>query len=119
MNPLTELPGNSVIDRLLNHIINDKSNYSVLYFDLDNLKIYNDIYGFENGDEIIIFTWNIIQHEIKSLFGNEGFIGHIGGDDFIFVKKHSYEECEILCKNIIARFESEIKDFLMMKILIL
>ena len=28
----------------------------MVYFDLDNFKAYNDVYGFSNGDEIIKFT---------------------------------------------------------------
>lgn len=111
LNPLTGLPGNLSIDRVLNHIINDKERHCILYFDLDNFKVYNDTYGFDNGDKIIIFTANIIQHEINKMFGKDGFVGHIGGDDFIFIRKNSYRQCEVLCENIISRFDAEIKNY--------
>ncbi len=74
--------------------------YCVLYFDIDNFKPYNDVYGFENGDNIIKFLAKVINSNIS--YGN--FIGHIGGDDFIAIV-YSWE-VDKLCENIIKDFES-------------
>ena len=57
--------------------------FSVLYLDLDNFKAYNDVYGFLKGDQIIEYTANIIVSAVHN-YGN-GFVGHIGGDDFIAI----------------------------------
>ena len=32
--------------------INSVEEYYVMYFDIDNFKAYNDVYGFENWDRI-------------------------------------------------------------------
>lgn len=56
LNPLTGLPENVIIESKLKDILNFKNNSCILYFDIDNFKIYNDIYGFENGDKIIKLT---------------------------------------------------------------
>jgi diguanylate cyclase (GGDEF)-like protein len=87
--------------RLLN-----KETFAILYFDLDNFKAYNDVYGFSNGDEIIKFTANIITRHIHKILESENFVGHVGGDDFVAViSMTNYED---LCKEIIKDFDDNI-----------
>lgn len=84
-NPLTRLPGNtSIMEELQNRIALDKP-FAVGYADLDKFKIYNDKYGFEKGDEVIRTTARIIVENTNRVAGKDAFIGHIGGDDFVFV----------------------------------
>ena len=52
VSPLTGLPGNVQIDAELKKRLLRKEKFAVLYFDLDNFKAYNDVYGFLKGDEI-------------------------------------------------------------------
>ena len=75
--------------------------FSVMYVDLDNFKAYNDVYGFLKGDKIIQFTADTISDAIHES-GQGGFIGHVGGDDFIAIVP--YLETEKLCQRIIAIF---------------
>ena len=60
--------------------------YSVYYLDLDNFKAYNDIYGFENGDKIIC----ALAETLCEVVNREGFVGHIGGDDFVLIVRGEY-----------------------------
>ncbi|MBF0490453.1 MAG: response regulator [Candidatus Omnitrophica bacterium] len=84
-NPLTHLPGNpSIMDELQNSIDSGKI-FAVGYVDLDKFKIYNDQYGFEHGDEIIRETARILIEATQGICGNDAFVGHIGGDDFVFI----------------------------------
>lgn len=99
-NPLTGLPGNVIIEQNLEKCIFSKEEYCVLYFDIDNFKPYNDVYGFENGDKIIKFLAKSISSNISS----RDFIGHIGGDDFIAVL--GYWKAEKVCEKIIKDFDS-------------
>ena len=108
ISPLTGLPGNVQIHTELKKRITKKEEFSVLYFDLDNFKAYNDVYGFLKGDKIIEFTANTIIEEIHTE-GNSGFIGHIGGDDFIAIVP--YTDTEDLCQRIIAKFDKKVKIF--------
>ena len=108
VSPLTGLPGNVQIHSELKKRISKEEEFSVLYVDLDNFKSYNDVYGFLKGDKIIQFTADTLINEIhKNNAG--GFVGHVGGDDFIAIVP--YTETEDLCQRIIATFESKIKDF--------
>lgn len=108
-NPLTGLPGNILIEEKLNKLVNLNDPYYVIYFDLDNFKAFNDVYGFENGDKMIIFTAEIIQDCLKEYDNNSSFLGHIGGDDFVAIVLDN--EIDRLCHTIIQQFDSQVKDF--------
>lgn len=105
LNPLTRLPGNHIIEDKLNEIIKQET-FSILYFDLDHFKAYNDTYGFKKGDELLQATADLL----KRTFEKAGiFLGHIGGDDFIAVLNH-YDVLSI-CEVIIKEFDRGITSF--------
>ncbi|MDI6604338.1 MAG: GGDEF domain-containing protein [Thermoanaerobacteraceae bacterium] len=106
-NPLTGLPGNLMIEEKIREIITQNDPFSLLYFDLNNFKAYNDIYGFEKGDKVIKYTANIIDRHLY--FYKDSFLGHIGGDDYVAILK-TYE-VEDLCKNIVEEFDYNIVRF--------
>ncbi|MCI9063164.1 MAG: diguanylate cyclase [Clostridia bacterium] len=109
ISPLTGLPGNVQIQAELKKHLSRNEDFSVFYLDLDNFKAYNDVYGFLKGDSIIEFTANVITESIREVTP-QGFIGHVGGDDFIAIVPTT-EKIEEICQNIIARFDNEVKKF--------
>ncbi len=111
-NPLTGLPGNTIINRVLNDTITYSTPCCTLYFDLDNFKAYNDVYGFDNGDKIIKTTAQIIQDKIKSRDSINSFVGHIGGDDFVAVIETSdTDKLQQMVTDILTSFDSKIIEF--------
>ncbi|WP_312108684.1 bifunctional diguanylate cyclase/phosphodiesterase [Brevibacillus reuszeri] len=84
-NPLTGLPGNVQIERELNQRVKQKVDQMVIYCDLDHFKWFNDRYGFEVGDQIIVRTASLLKEAAKRYGSGTDFIGHIGGDDFILI----------------------------------
>ena len=107
VSPLTGLPGNVQIQTELKKRLLRKETFQVLYFDLDNFKAYNDVYGFLKGDEIIKLTARIITKNVHSLEDSDIFVGHIGGDDFVAIVDENVDHDKI-CQNIIAEFDKEI-----------
>ena len=102
-SPLTGLPGNVQIQTEMKKRLLKKEKFAVLYFDLDNFKAYNDVYGFSNGDEIIKFTARVISKNVHGIENSNNFIGHIGGDDFVsIIEPTDYDN---LCKQIINEFD--------------
>jgi diguanylate cyclase (GGDEF)-like protein len=85
VNPLTRLPGNITIIRTIQGMIEKGELFGVAYADLDNFKPFNDHYGFSRGDEVIKMTGRLILNTVKNRQPKGSFVGHIGGDDFIFV----------------------------------
>ena len=109
VSPLTGLPGNVQIQAEIKKRILNKEEFCMMYFDLDNFKAYNDVYGFIKGDEIIKFTSKVILKNVHSKELEDSFVGHIGGDDFIAIV--SGKNCEDICKNIIAEFDFNVKRY--------
>ncbi|MCI8345033.1 MAG: diguanylate cyclase [Clostridia bacterium] len=109
VSPLTGLPGNVQIQAEIKKRILNKEEFCMMYFDLDNFKAYNDVYGFIKGDEIIKFTSKVILKNVHSKELEDSFVGHIGGDDFIAIV--SGKNCEDICQNIIAEFDFNVKRY--------
>lgn len=102
-NPLTHLPGNTSIMEELQHRIDAKQTFAVGHADIDKFKNYNDKYGFEKGDEIIRSTARILIQAAREQGGPDGFVGHIGGDDFVFIVEDS--KADGICETIIKEFD--------------
>lgn len=109
ISPLTGLPGNVQIQTEMKKRLLSNEEFAVLYFDLDNFKAYNDLYGFSQGDEIIKFTAKTITKNVHTVECDYGFVGHIGGDDFIAITTNG--DYEQICRNVIAEFDSKVLNF--------
>lgn len=110
-NPLTQLPGNVAINRVINEKLREQRQFSVAYFDLNHFKPYNDIYGYEQGDQVIKWVAQLLQ---KTLTGCSNFVGHIGGDDFVVIFDHAAvtaDRIENSCQKVIERFDKDIVQF--------
>ncbi|CCJ32833.1 GGDEF domain-containing protein [Caloramator australicus] len=111
-NPLTGLPGNILIENTLSDVITKGKKVSILYFDINNFKAYNDTYGFENGDRVIKLTSNIITDCLKLHLKDNYFLGHIGGDDYIaIIEEDDFEFINKICTEIAEKFDTHIKGF--------
>jgi len=106
VNPLTELPGNVLIETELEACLVAPQDCKILYFDMNNFKAYNDVYGFEKGDKIIKCLSAIIK---KHTNRDRDFIGHIGGDDFVTI--YRADDVESFCQKVIAEFDRAILRF--------
>ncbi len=109
-NPLTKLPGNLMIEKYLSDITTNKNSYILCYFDLDNFKAFNDVYGFRSGDRAIILFADILRKNLPSEF----FKAHIGGDDFfVGVEFNKDTEKKYIKKlfNILTKFKDDAREF--------
>lgn len=102
-NPLTGLPGNTIIEEEINNRLNNGGKFWLIYCDLDNFKSYNDKYGFEQGDKIILLTARILQYCLKKYGTKNDFVGHVGGDDFVIITQ--LNNAERICSRIIKIFD--------------
>lgn len=84
-NPLTGLPGNLTITREAEWRLAGEVPFAFAYLDLDHFKAYNDCYGFSRGDEVLRMTARVLVNVIRSLRSDNTYVGHIGGDDFVFI----------------------------------
>ena len=75
---------------------------TIMYIDLDNFKYYNDTFGHNIGDVILVEMADIFQEEV----GNDGFVTRFGGDEFL-ITLYSQDNLrtEQLAKNIYRQIE--------------
>ena len=78
--------------------------FAVCYADLDHFKEFNDRYSYYDGDRVIYLLSRILHDVVKGLLAQRGFVGHIGGDDFIFVVPT--EEISPVCSEILDVFDT-------------
>jgi diguanylate cyclase (GGDEF)-like protein len=103
INPSSRLPGPAIIEREIERQIELTQEFAVCYADLDNFKAFNDYYGYYFGDRVIKLTARIIKDVVFDVC-REGFVGHIGGDDFMFIIPS--DKVPAICENIIRTFDT-------------
>ncbi len=107
-NPLSGLPGNVSIERDIEHRAKEGVPTAMGYIDLDNFKVYNDVYGFERGDRIILLTAEILREAMKAHGNEDDFLGHVGGDDFLIMA--APERAEAICRHAMDAFAVRSKE---------
>lgn len=108
-NPLTRLPGNTTILFETTARIESGQPFALAYVDIDNFKSFNDRYGYGRGDEVLVVACRILTTVVGELAGSEGFVGHVGGDDFVFMSRPN--TVDAICQTVIKRFDLVIPDF--------
>lgn len=108
-NPLTHLPGNTSIIRYVQSRIDNKDDFAMCYCDLDYFKSFNDKYGFTRGDEVLLMSARVILNTVRAISPGDFFVGHVGGDDFVFVVPSDL--AEEACRQIIASFDAIVPQF--------
>lgn len=108
-NPLTKLPGNNQIERFIEKTLkrNQKTITHIIYFDFNDFKPFNDIYGFRQGDRAILIFSELLQKR----YPKDAFIAHIGGDDFfVGLKNHKFEEVFELTNKVQIEFKNSVEN---------
>ena len=103
VNPLSGLPGNPTITEEIESRLARDEDFALLYVDIDRFKEFNDHYGFTRGDRVITMLSEIL---VDVAGGDERFVGHIGGDDFVILART--DEAEALAGAIAHRFDEAI-----------
>ncbi|MDF2472775.1 MAG: diguanylate cyclase and metal dependent phosphohydrolase [Anaerocolumna sp.] len=80
--------------------IDDSNNipFAYMIFDINGLKLTNDAFGHEMGDKLIITVAEILM----DAFGQDGYVGRFGGDEFVAVLPGTdCEQADVIKKNIL------------------
>jgi GGDEF domain-containing protein len=103
VHPSTRLAGTSAIEAEIGRRLALGDYFAVCYADLDHFKEFNDRYSYNEGDRVIRILAKLLHDVVKGTCGEDGFIGHIGGDDFIFIIP--YNAIPSVCGEIVATFD--------------
>jgi len=102
VHPTTRLPGTVQIERDLQERLRSGQKFAFCYADLDHFKEFNDRYGYQNGDRVILIVSRVLRDVVRA-HSPGGFVGHIGGDDFIFTVP--FEHLHASCTDVITVFD--------------
>jgi diguanylate cyclase (GGDEF)-like protein len=105
-SPLTRLPGNIAIERVLDQRLKSGANFAFCYADLDNFKPFSDHYGYAKGSELLRVTGDLMLATVKACGDPGSFVGHVGGDDFVMVL--STDKAAAVCEAVINAFDAEV-----------
>ncbi len=105
VSPLTGLPGNHAINKAIRARLEQGQPFGMLQIDIDHFKAFNDYYGYGRGDEAIQLLAFIARDAVTRMGGPEGFVGHIGGDDFVVLAP--VDVAEEVGEEIVERFKVE------------
>jgi GGDEF domain-containing protein len=104
VHPSTRLPGAPEIEADIGRRLEGGEKFAVCYADLDHFKEYNDRYSYFEGDRVIRILAKILHDVVKGLVPEGSFVGHIGGDDFIYIiPVHNVKE---VSEEIVSIFDS-------------
>ena len=106
LSPLTGLAGNIRIQEEIQRRVSEDRPFAILYADLDHFKAYNDHYGFVQGDRAIQLLARLATEVIHEEAGPEGFVGHVGGDDFILIV--APDAAESVAASLCRRFDEQV-----------
>jgi diguanylate cyclase (GGDEF)-like protein len=105
LSPLTGLPGNIRVQEEIRRRVTEEQPFSLLYADLDHFKAYNDNYGFVRGDRAIQALARLVTETVHEVAGPAGFVGHVGGDDFVILVDPDVGE--LVAKTLCERFDEQ------------
>lgn len=103
VHPSTRLPGTVEIEAEIGRRMDRGELMGVCYADLDHFKEFNDRYSYYDGDRVIRLLAKLLHDVTKGICGERGFVGHIGGDDFIFIVP--VEAVSETCSEIVSVFD--------------
>lgn len=87
---LTGVKNRAAIFKEIPSIMKKKSNFKIIFLDLDKFKLINDTFGHDMGDKYLIQFANKCEEIIE----HKGEIYRIGGDEFvIIIDSDSTDDC--------------------------
>lgn len=95
---LTKVYTREVMIQKVKDVMKHNDQFVLMIIDIDNFKLFNDTYGHMFGDIVLVET----AASIKKFLGNRGFIGRIGGDEFLVLAyvENNYDMIHNACRDI-------------------
>jgi len=91
---LTCLPNRGFMLKKIENILNesdDNTRFSLLFLDLDNFKMVNDILGHDYGDQLL----KNIAWELRKCIDSKDIVARLGGDEFLILFTDMWDKYKI------------------------
>jgi DNA-binding response OmpR family regulator len=104
-NPTTELPGSTAIEEHVESVLRSDRDAIVIQIDVRGFERYADVVGHTRAHALVASLGNLILDRMRAVAGDGGFVGHLGGVDFVVVVEP--EVAEPLAQAVIEAFEEQ------------
>jgi DNA-binding response OmpR family regulator len=106
VNPLTLLPGKMHLREALEYRLQENRPFDLVLSDLKGLAVFNKVYGYDRGDELIKLTAGVIEAELSKNEGTQATLYQLDGGCFAFMLNPGF--ADIICQSIIDRLSREL-----------
>ena len=110
LNDVSHLPGNFVINEVMEIKLQNNEDFVIMYLDIDKFKAFDDYFGIYRSCMVIEFLSSLIIRVVEEYGGSEDFVGHVGGDDLVIICT-DFENAKIIGERIIEEFDANITNF--------
>jgi diguanylate cyclase (GGDEF)-like protein len=90
IDPLTGVNNRLYFELELKRLMDGNIPFALLFTDLDNFKDVNDLYGHDQGDEIL----KEVARRLGRFVDGDSFLARLGGDEFVIVTRKDGDELE-------------------------
>ena len=77
--------------------------YILVYFDIENFKLVNDLYGHKMGNKFLIHFAEFFKNQFESDYGDKALVGRIEGDKFAAIMPYKQNRDQKYFKNVVAK----------------
>lgn len=96
IDPLTQIYNRRGFEIKANHLLRSQDKAILVFLDINDYKVYNDIYGHEAGDRALVSLARELTALMKKM---HGLTGRMGGDEFVMlIPGNSQKHIELLSK---------------------
>jgi PleD family two-component response regulator len=99
------LPGSAATEAAISRLLNGQQDFAFLSLDIDNLRRFNERFGYERGDEVVQLLSRLIEQVLDESACEPRFVGHLGGDDFVMLV--APEVAQGVAEELTKRFDAE------------
>ncbi len=103
---LTGLYNRYYFEKKLSLISQEDLPVAIIMIDVNGLKLINDAFGNDVGDELLIKTAEVVENMARDVLGKDYFVSRIGGDEFTIVKCGMENESVVV---LVQRIKEETK----------